>query len=167
MTRRLVLSYGGGTPSYVLSLARAASPLLVLCGIILQNKRSTHKSHQPQRTWQNETGRIQAGVAYTPADGAPQDLGRGAEVDGPMGWLGVHPLAEKAEVLHLLAYESTRHTDLLAADDDHLLPIEQFLGDNRRQAAQHVVARVHHDALRAYAGTGHHGGGLPVKRRQR
>jgi len=36
MTMRLVLSYGGGTPSYVLSLASAASPLLVLCGIILE-----------------------------------------------------------------------------------------------------------------------------------
>lgn len=35
MTIRFILSYGGGTPSYALSLASAASPLLVLWGIIL------------------------------------------------------------------------------------------------------------------------------------
>jgi len=79
-------------------------------------------------------------------------------VDGAVRRLGVHPLAEEAEVLHLLADEAARHADLLAADDDHLLPIEELLGDNRRQAAEHVVARVHHDALRAHARTGDHGG---------
>ena len=79
-------------------------------------------------------------------------------MDGPVGRLGVHPLAEEAEVLHLLADEAARHADLLAADDDHLLAIQQLLRYDRREAAQHVVARVHHDALRAHAGTGDHGG---------
>ena len=79
-------------------------------------------------------------------------------MDGAVRRLGVHPLAEEAEVLHLLADEAARHADLLAADDDHLLPIQQLLGDNRRQASEHVVARVHHDALRAHARTGDHGG---------
>jgi len=77
-------------------------------------------------------------------------------VNGAVRRLGVHPLAEEAEVLHLLADEAARHADLLAADDDHLLPIQQLLGDNRRQASEHVVARVHHDALRAHAGAGNH-----------
>jgi len=146
MTTRFVLSYGGGTPSYVLSLASAASPLLVLCGIILQNNR-THKFN---RTSQN--GKEKKKEKHIPADGTPEDLGGGAEVDGPVRRLGVHPLAEETEVLHLLADEAAGHADLLAADDDHLLPIEQLLRDDRGEAAQHVVARVHHDALCAQAG---------------
>ena len=94
--------------------------------------------------------------AHVPADGAPQDLGGGAEVDGPVGRLGVHPLAEEAEVLHLLADEAAGHADLLAADHHDLLAVEQLLGDDRGEAAEHVVARVHHDALGAHAGAGHH-----------
>ena len=94
--------------------------------------------------------------ARVPADGAPQDLGGGAEVDGPVGRLGVHPLAEEAEVLHLLADEATGHADLLAADHHDLLAVEQLLGDDRGEAAEHVVARVHHDALGAHAGARHH-----------
>ena len=94
--------------------------------------------------------------ARVPADGAPQDLGWGAEVDGPVGRLGVHPLAEEAEVLHLLADEATGHADLLAADHHDLLAVEQLLGDNRGEAAEHVVACVNHDALGAHAGARHH-----------
>lgn len=58
-----------------------------------------------------------------PADGAPEDLGRGAEVDGAVGGLGVHALAEKAEVLHLLADEPLVEADLLTADDHNALPV--------------------------------------------
>jgi len=94
--------------------------------------------------------------AHVPADGAPQDLGWGAEVDRPVGRLGVHPLAEEAEVLHLLADEATRHEDLVTAYHHNLLAVEQLLGDNRGEAAVHVVARVHHDALGAHAGARHH-----------
>ena len=94
--------------------------------------------------------------AHLPADGAPQDLGGGAEVDGPVGRLGVHPLAEEAEVLHLLADEAAGHADLLAADHHDLLAVEQLLGDNRGEAAEHVVACVNHDALGAHAGARHH-----------
>jgi hypothetical protein len=41
-----------------------------------------------------------------------------------VGRLGVHPLTEKAEVLHLLADEATGHADLLAPDHHHALPVE-------------------------------------------
>lgn len=41
-----VLSYGGGTPSYALSLASAAAPRLVLWGIILKNKNKKHNFMQ-------------------------------------------------------------------------------------------------------------------------
>lgn len=51
MTMRLVLSYGGGTPSYAFSLASAASPLLVLCGIMLQgiHRAADAKSEQESK----------------------------------------------------------------------------------------------------------------------
>lgn len=97
-------------------------------------------------------------VRNHPADGAPENLGGGAEVDGPVRRLGVHPLAEEAEVLHLLADEAAGQADLLAADHHDLLAVEELLGDDRGQAAEHVVARVHHDALGADAGAGHHRG---------
>jgi hypothetical protein len=32
--------------------------------------------------------------------------------------------------------------------------VEQLLGDDRGEAAEHVVVRVHHDALGAHAGAG-------------
>ena len=76
---------------------------------------------------------------YIPADGAPEDLGGGAEMDGAMGGFGVHALAEEAEVLHLLADEAAGEGDLLAPDDDDALPGEELLGDDGGQAAEHVV----------------------------
>lgn len=84
-----------------------------------------------------------------PADGAPEDLGGGAEVDGAVGGLGVHALAEEAEVLHLLTDEAAREADLLAANHHHFLAVEEFFGQDRGEPTQHVVAGVHHHPPRA------------------
>jgi hypothetical protein len=46
-----------------------------------------------------------------------------------------------------MADETAGHADLLAADYHDLLVIEQLLSDDRGKAAEHVVVRVHHDAL--------------------
>jgi hypothetical protein len=54
-----------------------------------------------------------------------------------------------------LADETAGHADLLATDYYDLLVVEQLLGDDRGKAAEHVVVRVHHDALGAHAGAGH------------
>jgi hypothetical protein len=56
----------------------------------------------------------------------------------------------------LLTDEARGEADLLAADYHDLLVIEQLLGDDRGKAAEPVVARVHHDALGAHTGAGHH-----------
>jgi hypothetical protein len=56
----------------------------------------------------------------------------------------------------LLTDKAAGNADLLGVDHHHLLVIEQLLGDDRGKAAEYVVARVHHNALHAYAGAGHH-----------
>jgi hypothetical protein len=58
--------------------------------------------------------------ARSPADGPPQDAGRGAEVVGAPGGVGVVPLPQEALVLHLLAHQATGDDNLLAAG--HHLP---------------------------------------------
>lgn len=71
-------------------------------------------------------------------------------MNGSMRRLRVHTFAKEPHVLHFLADESTGEANLLASNDDDLLPIEQLLGHDRRQAPQHVVARIDDNALRAY-----------------
>lgn len=98
---------------------------------------------------------------HLPADRPPQDLGRGAEVNGPVGGLGVHPLVTEPSVFHLLAHESAGDGDLLAPHHHHSLPIEQLLRDDGREAPKHVVARIDHHSPRAEARPGHHLSSLP------
>lgn len=70
-------------------------------------------------------------------------------MNGAVRGLGVHALTQEAHVLHLLSHKSTGDADLLAANDDHLLAVQELLGDDGSQAAEHVVTRVHHHALGA------------------
>ena len=70
-------------------------------------------------------------------------------MNGTMRRLGVHALAEEPHVLHLLPHEPTGDANLLAPHENDLLAVEELLRHDRRQTAQHVVARVHHHALRA------------------
>lgn len=84
-----------------------------------------------------------------PTYSPPENLGRSAEVNGTVRGLGVHPLAEEAQVLHLLADETAREADFLAADNDDPLAVQELLGQNRGQAAEHVVPGVYHHSLRA------------------
>ncbi|OAY70255.1 hypothetical protein ACMD2_06170 [Ananas comosus] len=95
-------------------------------------------------------------VGDHPAHGAPEDLGGGSEVDGAVRGLGVHALAEEAEVLHLLPHEPPREAQLLAPHHHHALPVQELLRHDRRQPPQHVVPRVHHHALCAYPRPRHH-----------
>jgi hypothetical protein len=53
------------------------------------------------------------------------------------------------------ADETSRDADLLSMDYHNLLVVEQLLSDDRGKAAEHVVARVHHDALGTHARAGH------------
>lgn len=57
----------------------------------------------------------------SPANGPPENAGGSAEVEGAPAWVGVHPLAQEALVLHLLAHKPAGDGDLLAADH-HLRP---------------------------------------------
>ena len=45
---RLTLSYGGGIPSKPLSLSRAAAPLFVLWGTILQTEQTVYNFAAPE-----------------------------------------------------------------------------------------------------------------------
>lgn len=90
------------------------------------------------------------------SDGAPQDFGGSAEVNGAVRRFGVHTLAEEPHVLHLLPDETSGNGYLLAPDHHHLLPVQKFLRHDRRQSTQHVVPRVHHHPLRANSGPGNH-----------
>jgi hypothetical protein len=52
----------------------------------------------------------------------------------------------------LLIGEARGEAYLLTVDYYDLLVVEQLLGNDRGKAAEHVVARVHHDALGAHTG---------------
>lgn len=85
-----------------------------------------------------------------PTDSAPEDLGRGTEVDGTMRGLSIHALTEEPHVLHLLLNEATGDANLLAPHNNDLLAIEKLLRHDRREATQHVVTGVHYNPLRAH-----------------
>lgn len=91
-----------------------------------------------------------------PTNCTPENLSRGAEVNGSMRRLGVHALAEESHVLHLLPYQSSGHANLLTPHHHHFLPVQQFLRYRRRQSPQHVMPRIHHHHLRTYPRSGHH-----------
>ena len=84
-----------------------------------------------------------------PTNGAPEDLGGCAEVDGAVGRLGVHAFAEEPQVLHFLPHQTTGDANLFASHDHHFLSVQQLLCHNRGEPTQHVVPGVHHHALRA------------------
>jgi hypothetical protein len=56
----------------------------------------------------------------------------------------------------LLTGEIRGEADLPTADYYDLLVVKQLLGDDRGKAAEHVVARVHHNTLGAHAGARHY-----------
>nr|GMD64236.1 hypothetical protein CKAN_00693800 [Ipomoea batatas] len=91
-----------------------------------------------------------------PSDGAPENLRRCAEVDGAVGGLGVHALAEEAVVLHFLTDEAAGEADFLAADNNHSLTIEQLLRQDGCQTSQHMVPRIHHHSTSADSRSRHH-----------
>jgi hypothetical protein len=61
----------------------------------------------------------------------------------------------------LLTNKAAGNADLLGVDHHDFLVVEQLLGNDRGKAAEHVVARVHHDVLDAHVGAEHHHGRYP------
>ena len=76
------------------------------------------------------------------ADGAEEDLGGGAVVEGTELGVGELALAEELEVLDLVADLGAGHGDLLATDDGDLLAEEELLGDNGGGATENVILEV-------------------------
>nr|GMD64239.1 hypothetical protein CKAN_00693800 [Ipomoea batatas] len=91
-----------------------------------------------------------------PSDGAPENLRGCTEVDGTVGGLRVHALAEEAVVLHFLTDKAAGEADFLAADHHHALSIEKLLRQDGCQTSQHVVPRVHHHSPSADSRSRHH-----------
>jgi hypothetical protein len=56
----------------------------------------------------------------------------------------------------LLTDKARGEANLLTANYHDLLVVEQLLGDDRGKTTEHVMARVHHNALGAYARARHH-----------
>merc|ERR1719272_2677282 len=79
------------------------------------------------------------------ANGAPEDLGWGPVMERALLWVRVHLLAAELGKLQLVAEEGARDVDILRADTDHLLAIEQLLGESGRETAKKMAATVHHD----------------------
>merc|ERR1719272_1477290 len=66
-------------------------------------------------------------VWHHATDGPPEDLGGGTVVEGALLWVGVHPLAPELGKLQLVSEEGARDVDVLSANADHLLTIEELL----------------------------------------
>lgn len=58
-----------------------------------------------------------AWIFISPADGPPQDLGGGPEMDGAMAGLSVHPFPKEPLVLHFLPDDAPGDVDLLCANN--------------------------------------------------
>mmetsp|Transcript_12942 Transcript_12942/g.32813 ORF Transcript_12942/g.32813 Transcript_12942/m.32813 type:complete len:200 (+) Transcript_12942:886-1485(+) len=84
------------------------------------------------------------------ADGAPEDAGGGAEVDGALFGVGVHALAEEGEELALVAEEGAGDVDFFGAHDGDGLAVEELLGDDGGKATEEVASAVDDDV-----GVGH------------
>ena len=67
-----------------------------------------------------------------PTNGAPEDLGWGAEVDRAMGGFGVHAFAEESQVFHLLPHQTAGDANLFAAHHRNLLPIQKLFRHDGR-----------------------------------
>ena len=77
----------------------------------------------------------------------PEDAAGGSEVVAVTGGVGVHPLAEKGQVLQLISVEIARNVDALTAHD-HTLPAQKhLLGHDGLQAAQEMALAVKHQDL--------------------
>lgn len=80
-------------------------------------------------------------------DGAPQDLGGGAEVEGASARVGVLTLVKEIVVLDTVADERSGNRDALSTDTDDLLTVQGLLGQDGSKATQNVVLAVNDDTL--------------------
>ena len=88
-------------------------------------------------------------VRHHASDRPPEDLARGPEVERASQGLDVAPQPQELQVLELVAVEVAGHVDALAADDHHLVAVQDELGHDRGQTAHQVAAAVDHHGFRA------------------
>jgi len=77
----------------------------------------------------------------------PQDTRGSTEVDHAAVGVGVHATAEESLELELVAEQRARDVDLLSANQNDLLAVQELLGDIRSQAAHHVALAIDNDDL--------------------
>lgn len=109
------------------------------------------------------------------ADGSEKDFGRSAVMEGAR-LFGVYNVALVKEVVvaqlneggslriefaslngltrYLVAEEATRNVDLLAANDNNLLAVQDLLGDDRGQPAQKMALTINDDGAGGDSGHG-------------
>eukprot|EP00804_Cyclotella_cryptica_P010914 CCRYP_018964-RF/>CCRYP_018964-RF protein AED:0.46 eAED:1.00 QI:0/0/0/1/0/0/2/0/153 len=86
------------------------------------------------------------------ANGPPNNPGRGLEVEGTTGVVGVHALRAELSVLGLVTDEGTGDDHFFASHEDNFLASKEFLGDDGAQTTMEMVAAInnnrffkHHD----------------------
>merc|ERR1719495_53305 len=77
-----------------------------------------------------------------------EDLARGTEVEGSSGGENVAPLLQEVEVLQFVPVEVTRDVNRLSSDDHDLVAVQDELGDNAGQTAEHMAAAINYNCLR-------------------
>merc|ERR1719484_419230 len=84
----------------------------------------------------------------------PEDLARGAVARVALGVVRRQTLALPVRVLERIPVERPRHVDLLSADTNHLLPVQQLLRKDGREAPEQVALAVDDDFLLKHGDVG-------------
>lgn len=82
------------------------------------------------------------------ADGTPQDLRWGTEVEGTGARVGVLPLVEESMIFDAVAKRGARNADALGTDGNNLLAVQELLGDDGSQTSKHVILTINDDSLK-------------------
>lgn len=80
-------------------------------------------------------------------DSPPDHTGRGLEMEGTTGGVGVHALLTELSVLGLVTNKRSGDDHILTTDKNNLLSSQEFLGDDGTQTTVEVVAAVNDDGL--------------------
>merc|ERR1719414_108305 len=87
-------------------------------------------------------------VGDHPANTSVEDLAGGAEMEGASSGQDVAPLLQEVEVLEFVPVEVTGNVDGLRPHNHDLVSVEDELGDNAGQSAEHVAAAINYNCLR-------------------
>eukprot|EP00804_Cyclotella_cryptica_P010911 CCRYP_018964-RD/>CCRYP_018964-RD protein AED:0.47 eAED:1.00 QI:0/0/0/1/0/0/2/0/93 len=80
------------------------------------------------------------------ANGPPNNPGRGLEVEGTTGVVGVHALRAELSVLGLVTDEGTGDDHFFASHEDNFLASKEFLGDDGAQTTMEMVAAINNNS---------------------